>query len=295
MFCYTLSLILEQDALPTDCSVRQLDSMRSIGQQIPLVFPFDIMPKYMDPAISEWDDGMRTLNYPVWNDNIVERMLDDADEQIQSVDHSSPQSGPGGISVHFQSQAVKQEASENSNLLMEVSSMVPTREAHILQLARASGIPRLAQDIEDIAKKRRVVAKHIFTCNYSKLQREQTELLGSIQESVVLQRMAMDSSVFSLNSPSPFMNTFSSPAPYFSYVAGTVPKNTFASDFINPDVQPIPWKDVPPCIEQARDFMEHLGKAYGDMTPDEPPSLINQLVVLGWTVTGRKKVSTHAD
>lgn len=76
-------------------------------------------------------------------------------------------------------------------------------------------------------------------------------------------------------------------APYFSYVAGVVPKNTFASDFVNSDVLPVPWKDVPACIEQAQDFMQHLGKTYG-----EQPSPINQLVVLGWTVTGKKKVSS---
>lgn len=183
LYYFLLTFFHGQDAPLSDCSVQQLDNMRSIGQQIPLVFPLDIMPKYMDPVVSEWDDGMRTVSYYVWSENIVKRIL----EQIQST-AKSLSSGPTP-SMDFQSVSVKEEALENLILLEEVSSTVPAQQ-------QTSEIPRSAQDIGDIEKKKGVVARHIFTCNYPRLQMEQTQLLSSIQESVVLQRMAMNTSKF---------------------------------------------------------------------------------------------------
>ncbi|KAF9059776.1 hypothetical protein BDP27DRAFT_448646 [Rhodocollybia butyracea] len=259
------------DAPITACRVQQLEHIRFIGQQSPLVFPLNNMPKYIDlfTVITEWDDGMRTVAYPVWNKNIMERILEEAEEQIHSV--ASP-FGPcifsGGISTaDFASRTVKQEALEYlpSNNVPEV-----TRVERILQSAQVYGLPHLAQHIRDIENKKKVMAKHLFTCNDPRLQDEQTELLGSIQETLVLQKMALDNS------------------PYFSYVAGLVHGNSFASDYINSNVQPVPWEDAPPCIEQARGLMHHLATVYGEIS--ELP-LLTQLTVLGWTATGRKKVS----
>ncbi|KIK68865.1 hypothetical protein GYMLUDRAFT_34854 [Collybiopsis luxurians FD-317 M1] len=247
-----------KDTSPTACSVQSLEAVRSVGQSTPLVFPLNTVPAYMDPVICEWDDGMKTAAYRVWNESIVENMLAAAQYQLQSTTLVTSEAG----SIGHADRVTKQEALE---------SLIPLDlpwQARILQLARSSGALGLAQDIEETAKKQMIVAKHIFTCNDARLQEEQTELLSLIQENVILQK----------NGPAD--------TPYFSYVAGIVPDNSFASHFINSGIKPDPWADVPTCIGQTRDLMQHVWTVYGEMTQ---PSCVDQVTVLGWTVTGKKK------
>ncbi|KAJ4468292.1 hypothetical protein J3R30DRAFT_3560634 [Lentinula aciculospora] len=266
-----------QDTSLTACDPHRLDIIRFVGQLSPLVFPLNTMPNYIDPLITEWNDGMRTVTYRVWNNVVLGCILDDAEDQIRLAERAFPSLVVPPLrqeSVGFSSRAVKQEAIENMETEMELASD-STRESQIFQLAQTLGLPRLAQDMQEIARKRNIVAKHIFTCNNPKLQKEQTRLLDSIQESIILQRATMTMT------------------PFFSYVAGAAPEGSFASEFLKMEVEAAPWKDVSPCIVQARDLLQHLGSAYGDMSHSSP---INQLVVLGWTVTGKKqgKYCLHA-
>ncbi|KAJ3899543.1 hypothetical protein F5879DRAFT_976596 [Lentinula edodes] len=257
-----------KDTLITACNPYRLDVIRSVGQQSPLVFPLNTVPEYIDPLISEWDDGMRTVTYHVWNDRIVERVLDQYEHYIRLAEQTSSTILPlHSEPVSFSSRAVKLEAIDNSEMEMHNASDF-TRESRILQLAQTFGIPQIARDIQELAIKRKIVAKHIFTCNDPKLQEEQSHLLASIQETVILQKKPMATT------------------PFFSYVAGDVHECSFASGFIDAEVTPVSWNDVPPCINQTRSLLQHLGTVYGDMFQT---TLISQLVVLGWTVPGRKK------
>ncbi|KAJ3798396.1 hypothetical protein GGU11DRAFT_744352 [Lentinula aff. detonsa] len=245
-----------KDTILTACKPHRLDNIRFVGQQNPLMFPLNTMPEYIDPLVSEWDDGMRTMTYHVWNDRIVECVLDDV--QIRLADSSSV--SPLHLeAVDFCSRGTKQEVIE-----MEIPNSYQDR---ILHLAENSNMPQMAQEMKEVAIKRKVVAKHIFTCNDPRLQEEQNQLLDSIQQSVILQRTSL------------------SITPYFSYVAGTVSESSFLPEFIDAEVMPAPWEDVPPCINQARSLLQHIGSTYGM----SHTSSIDQLVVLGWTVTGKKK------
>ncbi|KAJ4494003.1 hypothetical protein C8J55DRAFT_500349 [Lentinula edodes] len=257
-----------KDTLITACNPHRLDVIRSVGQQSPLVFPLNTVPEYIDPLISEWDDGMRTVTYHVWNDRIVERLLDQYEHYIRLAEQTSSTLLPlHPEPVSFSSRAVKLEAIEKSEMEMQNASH-STRESRILQLAQTFGILQIARDIQELAIRRKIVAKHIFTCNDPKLQEEQSQLLDSIQETVILRKKPMATT------------------PFFSYVAGNVHECSFASGFIDAEVTPVSWNDVPPCINQARSLLRHLGAVYGDMFQT---TLIRQLVVLGWTVPGRKK------
>ncbi|KAJ3847282.1 hypothetical protein EV368DRAFT_87910 [Lentinula lateritia] len=257
-----------KDTLITACNPHRLDVIRSVGQQNPLVFPLNTVPEYIDPLISDWDDGMRTVTYHVWNDRIVERLLDQYEHYIRLAEQTSSTILPlHPEPVSFSSRAVKLEAIGNSEMEMHNASD-STRESQILQLAQTFGIPQIAGDIQELATKRKIVTKHIFTCNDPKLQEEQTQLLDSIQETVILQKKPMGTT------------------PFFSYVAGDVHECSFASGFVDAEVTPVFWNDVPPCINQARSLLQHLGTVYGDVFQTTP---ISQLVVLGWTVPGRKK------
>ncbi|KAJ3928695.1 MAG: hypothetical protein NXY57DRAFT_493918 [Lentinula lateritia] len=257
-----------KDTLITACNPHRLDVIRSVGQQSPLVFPLNTVPEYIDPLISDWDDGMRTVTYHVWNDRIVERLLDQYEHYIRLAEQTTSTLLPlHPEPVSFSSRAVKLEAIEKSEMEMQNASH-STRESRILQLAQTFGILQIARDIQELAIRRKIVAKHIFTCNDPKLQEEQSQLLDSIQETVILCKKPMATT------------------PFFSYVAGNVHECSFASGFIDAEVTPVSWNDVPPCINQARSLLRHLGTVYGDMFQTTP---IRQLVVLGWTVPGRKK------
>ncbi|KAJ3749181.1 hypothetical protein DFH05DRAFT_1592877 [Lentinula detonsa] len=245
-----------KDTILTACKPHRLDNIRFVGQQNPLMFPLNTMPEYIDPLVSEWDDGMRTMTYHVWNDRIVERVLDDVQIRLANSSSVTPLHFEA---VDFCSRGTKQEVIET-----EIPNSYQDR---ILDLAENSNMPQMAREMKEVATKRKVVAKHIFTCNDPRLQEEQTQLLDSIQQSVILQRTSL------------------STTPYFSYVAGTVSEGSFLPEFIDAEVMPAPWEDVPPCIIQARSLLQHIGSTYGM----SHTSSIDQLLVLGWTVTGKKK------
>ncbi|KAG7093960.1 hypothetical protein E1B28_007592 [Marasmius oreades] len=52
-----------RDKLVTACSVKSLDHVRERGQQQPIVLPMNTHPRYIDPLIIEWKDGLMTLVY----------------------------------------------------------------------------------------------------------------------------------------------------------------------------------------------------------------------------------------
>ncbi|KAK7056258.1 hypothetical protein VNI00_002811 [Paramarasmius palmivorus] len=45
----------------TSCPVRRLDVVRERGQQQPMVLPINTQPNFIDPLISEWNDGIKTI------------------------------------------------------------------------------------------------------------------------------------------------------------------------------------------------------------------------------------------
>ncbi|KAF5388783.1 hypothetical protein D9757_005670 [Collybiopsis confluens] len=239
-------LARRQEVVPTKCNVQTLDAVRSIGQSNPLVLPLNIMPAYMDPAITEWDDGMKTIGYHVWGNRKSEDMLGTVDP------------------VEFSDLAVKQEALEQSS----VPFGRPQRAMADFSRSRSPGILGMREGAQSISQEKMVVAQHIFTCNDTMLQEEPTELFTSIQDVLILQKAGV------------------SGTPYFSYVAGIVPNDSFASGFTTSDIRPVPWNNVPPCVEQARDLMQHLSAAYGEIAEE---FRIDQLTVIGWTATGKKK------
>ncbi|KAH7875131.1 uncharacterized protein C8R40DRAFT_217144 [Lentinula edodes] len=138
-----------KDTLITACNPYRLDVIRSVGQQSPLVFPLNTVPEYIDPLISEWDDGMRTVTYHVWNDRIVERLLDQYEHYIRLAKQTSSTILPlHSEPVSFSSRVVKLEAIDNSEMEMHNASDF-TRESRILQLAQTFGILQIARDIQE--------------------------------------------------------------------------------------------------------------------------------------------------
>ncbi|KAJ3756480.1 hypothetical protein EV360DRAFT_84920 [Lentinula raphanica] len=251
-----------KDVPLTACIPLRLETIRFVGEQSPLVFPLNVMPAYIDPLVSEWDDGMRTMTYQLWSDKIIDCLLDDIEEVLRPAERIFSHSE----SVDHSSLAIKREIIENTPTeIANISNS--TRSSRLLHLAQVCGMNELRQVIQEIEIKRRLVAKHVFTCNEARLQEEQTDLFNSIQEAVVLDRASL------------------SPTPYFSYIVGHVAETSFAPEFIDANSIPVCWKNVPSCIHQARDLLQHIGASYGEIAPIS----IEQLVVLGWTSTGRKR------
>jgi hypothetical protein len=65
-------------------------------------------------------------------------------------------------------------------------------------------------------------------------------------------------------------------APYFAYSVGP-------QDGMHSGGAPT-WQDVPACVVQARDFLLHRGRCYGEVDPLS----VNSLTILAWITAGKK-------
>ncbi|KAF8159232.1 hypothetical protein B0H34DRAFT_702579 [Crassisporium funariophilum] len=113
----------------------------------------------------------------------------------------------------------------------------------------------------DIVDDGSVFMRHIFTRNLPAMQVEATRLLMKIQVEVELVRSIGDST------------------PYFKYSASG-PKNHRSETTPH-------WKDVPLCINHAKDWIIHRSRWYGELTDDQLS--INHLMLLAWVTSGKGK------
>ena len=156
--------------------------------------------------------------------------------------------------------------------------------------------------------------KHIFTGHHDHLKREATGLFYQIQEGVELSWQSVKTgiaegtlSVISLQEAYP---GFSNLGPYYTWAS---PRHGWVD------------KEIPQCIDQARDLVSQFSRKYGDGDPVEPhhrlidevydepspplsPSgerdenegpgeniVINHVVALAWTASGSKRVRRMSD